>query len=66
MLHVMVENRNACRNFKRSLGKRRCRWEGNIQPGLTEVGQRSGWIYLAQDSYQRRALLNAVMNCLIS
>ena len=66
MSHVMVENRNACRNLKRSLGEHRCRWESNIQPDLTEIGQRRGWIYLAQDSYQRRALLNEVTNCLIS
>ena len=46
MLPRSPENRNACRNLKRSLGEHRCRWESNIKPGLTEIGQMA-WMDLS-------------------
>jgi hypothetical protein len=48
---------------KRTLGRLRCRWEGNIEMNLQEVGcGRMDWIDLAHDRDRWRALLNAVMN----
>ena len=47
---------------KRPLGRSRCRWEDNIKMDLQEVGWRDmDWIYLAQDRYSWRAVVNAVM-----
>jgi len=38
---------------KRSLGRRRRRWEGNIKMVLREIGiDGANWIQLAQDSVQ--------------
>ena len=39
------------------------RWEDNIRMNLEEIGINAGnWIYLAQDSYYWRALVNAALN----
>jgi hypothetical protein len=47
---------------KKSLGRTRRRWEGNIKIDLREIG-RDGmdWNYLAQDGDQLRALVNIVI-----
>jgi hypothetical protein len=51
----------------RSLGKPRRRYEDNIKMGLREIGWGGmDWINLAQDGDQRRALVNTVMNLLVS
>ena len=48
---------------KRTLGKRRRRWEDNIKMDLQEVGCGSmDWIELGQYRDRWRALVNAVMN----
>jgi hypothetical protein len=48
---------------KRPLGKPRCRWQDNIKVDLTDTGWGGvGWIDLAQDRDQWRALVNTVMN----
>ena len=48
---------------KRSLGRRRRRWEDNIKMDLQEVGGgRGDWMELAQDRDRWRALVSAVMN----
>ena len=48
---------------KRTLGKPRRRWEGNIKMDLQEVGRVSmDCNDLAQDRNSWRALVNAVMN----
>jgi hypothetical protein len=48
---------------KRPLGKRRYRWEDNIQMEHQEVGCGDlDWIELAEDTDRWRALVNAVMN----
>jgi hypothetical protein len=48
---------------KRPLGRSRCRWIYNIKMDLLEMGLGSvDWICLAQDRYNWRALVNAVMN----
>ena len=47
---------------KRSLRRPRLRWQDNIKMDLQEVGWRDmDWIYLAQDRYSWRAVVNAVM-----
>jgi hypothetical protein len=47
----------------RPLGRPRRRWVDNIEMDLREIGWRGmDWIVLAQDSDQRRALVNTVMN----
>jgi hypothetical protein len=64
-----VENRKAYRilvgkpDGKRPLGRPRRRWVDNIKMDLREIGwDGMGWIDLAQDRDQWRALVNAVMN----
>jgi hypothetical protein len=48
---------------RRSLGRPRRRWEGNIKMDLREIGFGDlDWIHLAQDSDRWRALVNTVMN----
>jgi hypothetical protein len=48
---------------KRPLGRPRRRWEDNIRMDLREIGCGGmGWIDLAQDRDQWRALVNTVMN----
>ena len=48
---------------KRSLGRPRRRWEGNIKMDLEEVGGGCGdWMELAQDRKRWRALVSTVMN----
>jgi hypothetical protein len=48
---------------KRPLGRPRRRWVHNIKMDLRETGwDGMGWIDLAQDRDQWRALVNAVMN----
>jgi hypothetical protein len=52
----MEETRNGCNiligkpEWKRPLGRPRCRWEDNIRMDLREIGwEVMGWIYLAQN-----------------
>jgi hypothetical protein len=48
---------------KRPLGRPRRRWENNIRMDLIVLGCGGmGWIDLAQDRDQWRALVNTVMN----
>jgi hypothetical protein len=48
---------------KRPLGRPRRRCVDNIKMDLTEIGwDGMGWIYMAQDRDQWRALVNMVMN----
>ena len=48
---------------KRSLGRPRHRWEGNIKIDLQEVGQGgTEGIDVVQDRDRWRALVNAIMN----
>ena len=47
---------------KRTLGRPRRRWEGNIKMYLQEVGGCGDWIELAQDRDRWRVLVNMVMN----
>jgi hypothetical protein len=48
---------------KRPLGRRRRRWVDNIKINRREIGwDGMGWIDLAQDRDQWRALVNTVMN----
>jgi hypothetical protein len=48
---------------KRSLERRRRRWENNIRIDLREMGwEVVDWIHLAQDRDQWLALVNTVMN----
>jgi hypothetical protein len=47
---------------KRSLGRPRCRWEGNIKIDLREIGiEGANWIRLAQDGIRWRVFMNTVM-----
>ena len=49
--------------LKRSLGTPRRRWEDNIKMDFREVGRDPGeWIDLAEDRYQWRTYVRAVMN----
>jgi hypothetical protein len=48
---------------KRPLGRPRLRWEDNIKMDTRDLGWGGmGWIDLAQDRDQWRALVNTVMN----
>jgi hypothetical protein len=48
---------------KRSLGRRRHRWENNIRVDLKEIGWEGvDWIHLAQDRDRWRAFVNTVMS----
>jgi hypothetical protein len=48
---------------KRTLGRPRCRWLGNIKMDLREIGWGGmGSIDLAQDRDQWRTLVNTIMN----
>jgi hypothetical protein len=65
----MGDKRNAYRILvgkpegKRPLGRPRRRWVNNIKMDLREIGWAGvGWIDLAQDRDQWRALVNTVMN----
>jgi hypothetical protein len=65
----MGENMNSYRILvgkpegKRPLGKARRRWVDNIKMYLKDAGwDGMGWIDLAQDRGQWRALMNTVMN----
>jgi hypothetical protein len=49
--------------WKRQLGRARRRWEVNIRMDLREIKWGGmGWIDLAQDKVQWRALVNTAMN----
>jgi hypothetical protein len=53
--------------WKRPLGRHRCRWQSNIRMDLREIGwQRVDWIHLAQDRDQWQGLVNMVMTLRIS
>jgi hypothetical protein len=48
---------------KKPLGRPRCKWDDNIKKDLREIGWGAvGWINLAQDRDQWRAVVNTVMN----
>jgi hypothetical protein len=48
---------------KRSLGRRRRRWEDGIRMDLREIGLGGvDWIRMAQDSDRWRAVVSSVMN----
>jgi hypothetical protein len=67
---LMAEGRNVYRilvvkpEVKRPLERQRRRWEDGIKMDLTETGRGRGvgWIHLAQDRDQHRALVNTMMN----
>jgi hypothetical protein len=52
---------------KRPLGRHRHRWEGNIRIYLREIGwEVLDWMHLAQDRDKWQAVVNTVMNLLVS
>jgi hypothetical protein len=57
-----IENFGWNPDGKRPLGRPRCRLEDNVRTDLRETGWEGvDWINLAQDRYQRRALVNTVI-----
>jgi hypothetical protein len=51
---------------KRQLGRRRRRWDDNIEVDLKEIECKDvDWIQVAQDKDRWRALVNTVMNVLV-
>jgi hypothetical protein len=49
--------------YKRPLGRPRCRWEYNIKVNFREIGiDGANWIHLAQDRVQWRTFVDKVMN----
>jgi hypothetical protein len=51
----------------RPLGRPKCMWVDNIKVDLREIGWGGmGWVDLAQDRDQWRALVNTVMNLFVS
>jgi hypothetical protein len=49
--------------FKRPLGRPRCRWEDNIKMDRRETRiDGANWVQLAQDRVKWRAFVNTVMN----
>jgi hypothetical protein len=64
-----MEKVNACRVLvgkaegRRPLGRPRRRWVDNVRMNLREIGWGGmGWIDLAEDRDQWKALVNTVMN----
>jgi hypothetical protein len=51
---------------KRPLGRSRCRWDDNIKMDLGEVGWGIGWMDFAEDRDRWRALVNVVLNLLVT
>jgi hypothetical protein len=52
---------------KRPLERHRRRWVANIKMDLREIGRGDmGWIDLAQDRYQWRALVNIIIKLRVS
>ena len=52
---------------KRPLGRPKRRWEDNIKMDIQKVGcEGMDWMKLAQDRDRWRALVNAVMNLLVT
>ena len=52
---------------RRSPGRPRCRWKGNIKVNVQKVEWGgTDWIAVAEDRDKWRALLNAVMNLSVS
>jgi len=69
----MVERRGVYRVFigkpegKKPLGRHKLRWESNIKMDLQEVGWGDmDWIDLAQDRGRWLALVNMIMDLLVS
>jgi hypothetical protein len=65
----MGEKRNVYRSLvgKRPLGRPRCRWVVSIKMDLVELGWDGvDWIGLAQDREKQKALVNVVMNIVVS
>jgi hypothetical protein len=49
--------------YKRPLGRLRCKWEDNINMDFREIGiDGANWIQLTQDRVQWRAFVNTIMN----
>ena len=48
---------------KRSLGRPRLRWEGNVRMDLKEIGARTrNWVDSTRDTVYWRGLVNAALN----
>jgi hypothetical protein len=64
---VLVRTGNGRLVTNRPLGRPRCRWVDSIKIDLREIGwDGMDWIDLAQDRDQWRALVNMVMNFLVT